>query len=64
PLASTVFPEDSPLRATVDVGIGPNGTYERGAVPLAEGTNLLTVVATDALGNRTLRQLEVVRREL
>jgi alpha-tubulin suppressor-like RCC1 family protein len=63
PLATTTFPETSPLRATVDVGIGPNGTYERGAVPLAPGTNLVSVVATDALGNRTLRQTRVIRQE-
>lgn len=62
PLAATSFPADSPLRATVDVGIGPNGTYERGPVPLSEGDNTLTVVTTDALGNRTLRQATVVRR--
>lgn len=62
PLATSTFPADSPLAATVDVGIGPNGTYERGPVPLAEGANILTVVTTDALGNRTLRQANVVRR--
>jgi alpha-tubulin suppressor-like RCC1 family protein len=64
PLATTVFPPESPYAATVDVGIGPNGTYERGNVPLIIGTNRITVIATDALGNRTLRQLEVVRKAL
>ncbi len=62
PLPTTSFPADSPLRATVDVGIGPNGTFERGPVPLAEGDNTLTVVSTDALGNRTMRQASVARR--
>jgi hypothetical protein len=47
--------------ANVDVGIGPNGTYERMDVPLLLGTNELTVVATDRLGNSTLRTVKVVR---
>ncbi|MGE3312037.1 MAG: hypothetical protein AB7O66_18895, partial [Limisphaerales bacterium] len=64
PLASTSFPPNSPLQATVDVGIGPNGTYERGDVPLVEGTNIVSVVAMDALGNRTVRRAEVIRRPL
>jgi alpha-tubulin suppressor-like RCC1 family protein len=62
PLATTQLPDASTLSATVDVGIGPNGTYERGDVPLASGTNLVTVIAADELGNRTLRRVEVVRR--
>ncbi len=49
--------------ANVDVGIGPNGTFQREAVPLAIGTNQLTVVATDRLGNSTTRQVTVIRRE-
>jgi hypothetical protein len=49
--------------ANVDVGIGPNGTFQREAVPLAIGTNQLTVVATDRLGNATTRQVTVIRRE-
>ncbi|MBL9127492.1 MAG: hypothetical protein JNL97_07595, partial [Verrucomicrobiales bacterium] len=64
PLASTSFPPDSPFQATVDVGIGPNGTYERGDVPLVEGTNVVSVVAMDALGNRTVRRAEVIRHPL
>ncbi|MBL9127668.1 MAG: hypothetical protein JNL97_08475, partial [Verrucomicrobiales bacterium] len=50
PRSDTVYPAESPIRASVDVGIGPNGTYERGGVPLALGTNLVSVLATDALG--------------
>ena len=64
PLASTSFPPNSPFQATVDVGIGPNGTYERADVPLVEGTNIVSVVAMDALGNRTVRRAEVIRRPL
>ncbi|MCI0534262.1 MAG: hypothetical protein L0Z50_03435, partial [Verrucomicrobiales bacterium] len=59
PLAATVFPLDSPLGATVDVGIGPNGTFERGNVPLAEGANTITVIAADQLGNRTIRRVAI-----
>jgi len=48
--------------ARVDVGIGPNGTYERGAVPLALGTNVINVLATDRLGNATPKTVTVIRR--
>jgi len=48
--------------ATVDVGIGNNGTYER-RLPLVAGTNQLQVTATDVLGNQTSRLLEVSRVE-
>lgn len=61
PTALSQFATNSPLIAEVDVGIGPNGSYERATVPLAEGTNILTAIATDQLGNRTLRRAEVVR---
>jgi len=47
--------------ATVVVGVGTNGTYERRDVPLAVGMNTLTVVATDALGNSATRTLTVER---
>ncbi len=47
--------------ANVDVGIGPNGTYERMDVPLSLGTNELTVTATDRLGNSTTRSVQVIR---
>lgn len=52
------------LPANVVVGIGPNGTYERGGVPLALGPNTIEVKARDNLGNFTVRTLEVVRVEL
>lgn len=62
PAATTRFAANSPFRATVDVGIGPNGTFERGAVPLQPGSNVVSVLAEDALGNRALRQLTVIQR--
>jgi hypothetical protein len=49
--------------ANVDVGIGPNGTFQRAGVPLALGTNEIIVVATDRLGNSTTKQVTVIRRE-
>ncbi|KAB2668333.1 MAG: hypothetical protein DVB31_06630 [Verrucomicrobia bacterium] len=62
PTANAKFPADGPLAAGVDVGIGPNGTFHRTDVPLAAGPNTLTVIASDLLGNRTFRQVEVVRQ--
>ncbi|HVR37185.1 MAG TPA: Ig-like domain-containing protein, partial [Methylomirabilota bacterium] len=47
--------------ANVIVGIGQNGTYERGNVPLSSGVNVITVVATDALGNSTTRTTRLNR---
>ncbi|HRI16661.1 MAG TPA: hypothetical protein PLX89_27020, partial [Verrucomicrobiota bacterium] len=64
PLATTQFPTNSPLNANVDVGIGPNGTYQRANVPLVVGTNVITVVAADLLGNPTTRRAEIVRISL
>ena len=52
------------LPAVVDVGIGNNGTYQRGDVPLALGTNDITVTATDIHGNSTFRVIRVFRGEL
>jgi len=52
------------LPAIVDVGIGNNGTYQRGNVPLALGTNDLTVTATDIHGNSTVRAIRVLRLPL
>jgi hypothetical protein len=43
--------------ANVNVGIGNNGTYERSLVPLSPGTNLITVTASDAFGNRTNKSI-------
>ncbi len=49
------------VAAEVDVGIGTNGTFERQAVPLALGNNVLTATATDALGNTSSRSITVSR---
>ncbi|MCI0538280.1 MAG: hypothetical protein L0Z50_23995, partial [Verrucomicrobiales bacterium] len=46
--------------AQVDVGIGPNGTYQR-SVPLIVGANTIEVVATDRLGNGVTRRITVTR---
>lgn len=50
--------------ANVDVGIGNNGTYERGALPLALGENLIQAIATDKVGNRVTNQITLTRVEL
>ncbi len=47
--------------AIVDVGIGTNGTFERGQVPLAMGENVISASATDALGNVANRSITVTR---
>ncbi|MCI0541264.1 MAG: hypothetical protein L0Z50_39190, partial [Verrucomicrobiales bacterium] len=47
--------------AQVDVGIGPNGTYQRGGVPLVIGANQIEVTATDRLGNFARTNINVVR---
>lgn len=47
--------------AIVDVGIGTNGTFERASVPLQMGTNNITAVATDVLGNKAQRSINVTR---
>ncbi len=47
--------------ATVDVGIGTNGTFVRPAVPLQFGRNVFIVTATDALGNTATREVTVTR---
>lgn len=49
--------------AQVDVGIGPNGTYQRSQVPLVIGPNELTVSASDRLGNSITRRVTVTRME-
>ena len=64
PPGNAEFPAGSPFSAEVDVGIGPNGTYLRGGVPLVVGTNTVTVIASDLLGNRTVRRTEIIRRAL
>ena len=52
--------ERAGVRANVNVGIGNNGTFERSLVPLVEGTNLVTVTASDAHGNATVRKITVL----
>ncbi|NKB24257.1 MAG: hypothetical protein GKR87_07765 [Kiritimatiellae bacterium] len=47
--------------ANVIVGIGQNGTYERGNVPLVMGSNLITAVASDVHGNSVTQQVNVFR---
>lgn len=47
--------------ANVIVGIGPNGTFERGNVPLQMGLNTIQLTATDALGNSISREVSVRR---
>ncbi|MFN7962249.1 MAG: DNRLRE domain-containing protein [Thermoanaerobaculia bacterium] len=49
------------VAADVDVGIGTNGTFNRGNVPLAPGDNSLEIVAQDSLGNAVSRTLNVTR---
>jgi Glucodextranase, domain B len=52
------------LDATVDIGIGPNGTFERQGVALAVGPNEITATAMDLLGNTTVRSITVTRVEI
>ncbi len=52
------------MNAVVDVGIGTNGTFERQAVPLAMGDNVITATATDMLGNTIERSITVTRVEI
>ncbi len=47
--------------ATVDMGIGTNGTFERSNVPLAIGENTLTATAVDEFGNTTVKSITVTR---
>jgi hypothetical protein len=49
--------------ANVDVGIGPNGTFQRMPVDLNLGANELIVVATDRLGNSITKTATVIRDE-
>jgi hypothetical protein len=49
------------LSAVVDVGIGNNGTFLATNVPLALGSNTVTAVATDALGNVTEKHIQITR---
>ncbi len=50
--------------ANVIVGIGQNGTFERGNVALQMGPNTIEVTARDQHGNEIVRRTELVRVEL
>jgi len=47
--------------ADVDLSLGSGGTFVRGGVALELGTNIVTVVASDALGNRVTNQITLRR---
>ncbi|MEM7204088.1 MAG: hypothetical protein AAF628_27750 [Planctomycetota bacterium] len=50
--------------AVVNPGIGTNGTFEAQGVALALGSNTISVVASDALGNQTTKTITVNRGAL
>jgi hypothetical protein len=50
--------------ANVNVGIGNNGTFERGNIPLVEGTNHITVAAADLFGNTATREITLIHQPL
>jgi hypothetical protein len=50
--------------ADVIIGIGTNGTFERGNVPLALGSNSIVVEAMDVVGNRSTKTVTVRRESL
>jgi hypothetical protein len=47
--------------ANVIVGIGPNGTFERGGIRLNVGHNRILATASDMLGNTLTREIAVYR---
>ena len=47
--------------ANVAVGLGQNGSFERGGVPLVLGANTLTATATDVNGNAITKTITVTR---
>ena len=47
--------------ANVAVGIGQNGSFERGGVALAMGANTITATATDVNGNAITKTITVTR---
>ncbi len=49
--------------AAVAIGIGTNGTFDHPGQTLVLGANVITAVATDALGNQIERQITVTRVE-
>ena len=58
------YEPDNPQLANVIVGIGTNGTYERGQVPLDFGENVLLVEAKDIHGTPITEEIIVTRVEL
>jgi len=50
--------------ADVHVGIGTNGTFAKGSVPLNFGDNVITATAIDAVGNEKTAQITVTRAVL
>lgn len=52
------------LPAIVNRGIGTNGTFFLPALPLEVGSNTITVVATDAVGNTAQHQISITRAEI
>lgn len=53
------------VQAIVDVGIGNNGTFFAQGVPLTPGAaNTIEAIATDELGNSTMRQIEVTQLQI
>ncbi|QDO88252.1 S8 family serine peptidase [Ornithinimicrobium ciconiae] len=67
-LVSGTVSDDSPGPVSVtvqgqDVEVGTDGTFEL-VVPLEEGVNDLTVVATDASGNETAQTRQVAHQDL
>jgi len=50
--------------ATVNIGVGTNGTFFLPQVALTLGTNTLTAVATDGVGNSVQHQIAVIRTDI
>ncbi len=56
--------ESPKLPANVVVGIGQNGTYEKGNTVLQMGPNIIEVTARDQHSNQIVKKIELVRVEL
>jgi len=50
-------------QAAVNVGIGPNGTFERPSIPLVLGQNVITVSAQDVHGNEITKSINLFRQD-
>ena len=55
------FEDGNPQLANVIVGIGTNGTFERGNVPLVEGENIIQAIAVDIHGNMEMKEVTVIQ---